>query len=130
MALGLRGVPDGPGGVEPPAAELSPRLARLGAAVPVLGRSRYRSADVGTTWQGVRLTWLWSPRLQGAEALVHTLIGVFYAAVARPDILHIHAVGPWLVTPLARLAGLRVVVTHHGQDYLREKWSSGAQALL
>jgi glycosyltransferase involved in cell wall biosynthesis len=48
----------------------------------------------------------------------------------RPDIVHIHAIGPSLVTPLARLAGLRVVVTHHGPDYDREKWSWTAKKIL
>jgi len=32
--------------------------------------------------------------------------------------------------PLAKLLGLKVVVTHHGQDYLREKWHAPARALL
>src|SRR5574338_494602 len=50
--------------------------------------------------------------------------------VVRPDVLHIHAVGPALVTPLARLLGLRVVVTHHGADYDREKWNAFARAML
>jgi glycosyltransferase involved in cell wall biosynthesis len=36
--------------------------------------------------------------------------------------LHIHGIGPALVTPLARLFGLTVVVTHHGPDYDRQKW--------
>ena len=53
-----------------------------------------------------------------------------YAAVRRPDVVHIHAVGPWLLVPLAKLFGLRVVVTHHGQDYLREKWRGPARAIL
>jgi glycosyltransferase involved in cell wall biosynthesis len=55
---------------------------------------------------------------------------VIYAALARPDILHIHAIGPALVTPLARLLGLRVVVTHHGADYEREKWGAFARWVL
>jgi len=48
----------------------------------------------------------------------------------RPDVLHIHAVGPALLTPLARLLGLRVIVTHHGPDYDREKWSGFARWVL
>jgi glycosyltransferase involved in cell wall biosynthesis len=64
------------------------------------------------------------------EALVHTFLGVLYAAVRRPDVVHVHAVGPWLLLPLAKLLGLRVVVTHHGQDYLREKWKAPARAVL
>jgi glycosyltransferase involved in cell wall biosynthesis len=129
-ALGLRGIPNVPGGVEVHASELYPRLHALGAKVTVLGRSPYRSAGCPDQWRGVNIRWISSPRVQGVEALVHTFLGVLYAAVQRPDVLHIHAVGPWLWVPLAKLFGLKVVVTHHGQDYLREKWNAPARALL
>jgi glycosyltransferase involved in cell wall biosynthesis len=130
MALGLRGIPNVPGGVEVHASELYPRLQALGASVTVLGRNPYRPADSPTLWRGVNVRWLVSPKLEGFEALVHTFLGVLYAAVRRPDVVHIHAVGPWLFVPLAKLFGLKVVVTHHGQDYLREKWHGPARALL
>lgn len=130
VALGLRGIPNVPGGVEAHAAELYPRLQALGAEVTVVGRSPYRVPNAPGTWRGVKIKWLWSPKLQGVEALVHTFIGVLYAAAKRPDVLHIHAVGPWLFAPLAKVLGLKVVVTHHGQDYLREKWNAPARALL
>jgi len=130
MALGLRGIPNIPGGVEVHASELYPRLRALGAKVTVLGRRPYRTADCPDQWRGVDVRWISSPKLQGAEALIHTFLGVLYAAVRRPDVLHIHAVGPWLWAPLAKLLGLKVVVTHHGQDYLREKWNKPARALL
>ena len=103
MALGLRGIPNVPGGVEMHAAELYPRLGALGAKVTVLGRRPYRPASSTASWKGVAIRWLWSPRLQGVEALVHTFLGVLYAGICRPDVLHIHAVGPWLMVPLAKL---------------------------
>ncbi len=129
-ALGLRGIPNIPGGIEAHASELYPRLQALGANVTVLGRRPYRSAGCPDQWRGVNIHWMTAPRMQGVEALVHTFLGVLYAALHRPDVLHIHAVGPWLWVPLAKLLGLKVVVTHHGQDYLREKWSAPARALL
>jgi glycosyltransferase involved in cell wall biosynthesis len=64
------------------------------------------------------------------EAIVHTFLGVLYAAIKRPDILHIQAIGPALMTPLARLLGLKVVVTHHGPDYDRQKWGGVAKTML
>jgi glycosyltransferase involved in cell wall biosynthesis len=130
IALGLRGIPNVPGGIEVHASELYPRLQALGASVTVLGRIPYRPAGSPTLWRGVRVRWLASPKLQGVEALVHTFLGVLYAAIRRPDVVHIHAVGPWLFVPLAKLLGLKVVVTHHGQDYLREKWHAPARAVL
>jgi len=130
IALGLRGMPNVPGGVEVHASELYPRLQALGAHITVLGRTPYRPAGSPLLWRGVTVRWIASPKLQGIEAVVHTFLGVLYAAARRPDILHIHAVGPSLMVPLAKLLGLKVVVTHHGQDYLREKWNGTARAVL
>ncbi len=130
MALGLRGIPNVPGGIEVHASELYPRLQALGANVTVLGRNPYRPPGSPALWHGVKVRWMASPKLEGVEALVHTFLGVLYAAIRRPDVVHIHAVGPWLFVPLAKLLGLKVVVTHHGQDYLREKWHAPARALL
>ncbi|MGA2365707.1 MAG: glycosyltransferase family 4 protein [Steroidobacteraceae bacterium] len=130
VALGLRGIPQIPGGIETHAAELYPRLVQLGAQVTVVGRTRYRPAGVDGSWRGVGLKWLPSPRRRGFEAGVHALIGVLYAGICRPDVVHIHAVGPSIMTPLAKLLGLRVVVTHHGEDYLREKWNAPERTAL
>jgi glycosyltransferase involved in cell wall biosynthesis len=55
---------------------------------------------------------------------------VLHAAWSRPDILHIHAIGPALFTPLARAFGLRVVVTHHVLNYDNEKWGPAACFIL
>lgn len=128
--LGLRGFPNVQGGVETHAENLAAELAGKGCDVEVLVRTPYLAADAPSSWRCVRLTKLWSPRTTGIEALVHTLIGVLYASVKRPDVLHIHAIGPGLFTPLARAAGLRVVVTHHSQNYDNEKWGSVGQNLL
>jgi glycosyltransferase involved in cell wall biosynthesis len=130
IALGLRGMPNVPGGIEVHASELYPRLQALGADVIVMGRLAYRPANSPLLWRGVRVRWISTPQISGVEALVHTFFGVLYAAVRRPDVLHIHAVGPWLMVPLAKFLGLKVVVTHHGQDYLREKWNAPAKAIL
>ncbi len=130
MVIGLRGIPNVPGGVETHAAELYPRLSALGLKVTVLGRTPYRPAHSPATYKGVAVRWLWSPRLQGVEALVHTFLGILYAAIRRPDVLHIHAIGPWILVPMAKFFGLKVVVTHHGQDYLREKWNAPARRVL
>ncbi len=130
MVIGLRGIPNVPGGVETHAAELYPRLSALGLKVTVLGRTPYRPVHSPAIHKGVAVRWLWSPRLQGVEALVHTFLGILYAAIRRPDVLHIHAIGPWILVPMAKFFGLKVVVTHHGQDYLREKWNAPARRVL
>lgn len=130
MFLGLRGFPEVQGGVETHAEHLCPLLAELGCEVEVVVRSPYMPAEKVAGWRGVRFVRVWSPKSKGLEAIVHTFLGVLVAAVRRPDVLHIQAIGPALMTPLARLLGLKVVVTHHGPDYDRQKWGRFARWAL
>jgi glycosyltransferase involved in cell wall biosynthesis len=48
----------------------------------------------------------------------------------RPDVVHVHGIGPGAWTGLLRLAGLRVVLTHHGHDYDAAKWGYVARSVL
>src|SRR6185312_5078097 len=127
--LGVRGIPNVQGGIETHAEHLYARLAQMGCDVEVIVRTPFTPPNA-RSFGAVRLRRLWAPERAGFEALVHSFIGVLYAGVTRPDILHIHAVGPAIVTPIARLLGLRVVVTHHGPDYDRDKWGRFARWVL
>jgi glycosyltransferase involved in cell wall biosynthesis len=127
VAVGLRGIPSVQGGVETHAENLYPLLADSGVEVVVVGRHRYTR---GGLHRGVRVVPLFAPRGTGTEALVHTLLGVIWAYRHGADVLHVHAIGPGLWVPLARLLGMRVLFTHHGQDYRREKWGRLARAAL
>ncbi|WP_163270908.1 glycosyltransferase family 4 protein [Chelativorans alearense] len=128
--LGLRGIPNVQGGVERHVEMLGCELARLGWHVTVIGRRSYLPERAVTNWNGIDVVPIWSPRKVALEAAVHTLLGVLYSGLHRPDILHIHAIGPSLMVPLARLLGLKVVVTHHGFDYNRQKWGPVAKRIL
>ncbi len=130
LVAGLRGFPNIQGGIETHCEHLYPRLVALGCEVEVIGRTTYFEPDAPKTWQGVKLTPLWAPSNPQLETLLHTIVATLYAGIKRPDVFHLHAVGPALLTPLARLMGLNVVVTHHGPDYDREKWSGPASWLL
>lgn len=129
--LGLRGFPEVQGGVETHAEHLCPLLVELGCEVDVIVRAPYQPESIGNEWKGIRFHRLWAPRSKGLEAILHTGLGVLYAGfVRRPDVLHVQAIGPALMVPLARLLGLRVVVTHHGPDYDRQKWGYFARRVL
>ncbi|MCA1491273.1 glycosyltransferase family 4 protein [Ensifer sp. NBAIM29] len=130
MMLGLRGIPNVQGGVEKHVEMLAAKLAAQGWEIEVVGRRRYLARSPLSSRDGVRVFPIWAPRRMALEAIVHTFLGVCFAAVRRPDILHIHAIGPALMVPLARLFGLKVVVTHHGYDYDRQKWGGFAKSML
>jgi glycosyltransferase involved in cell wall biosynthesis len=128
--LGIRGFPRVQGGAENHAEHLASELVELGCEVEVIIRSPYVPKGTNYPVRGIKLARVWSPRRTGVEAFVHTFLGVLRAAWTRPDVLHIHSVGPALFTPLARFFGLRVVVTHHLPNYEAKKWGAFARAIL
>ena len=131
VVTGTRGIPDIQGGVETHCEELYPRLAAMGHDVTVVRRSCYVTPqNRAESYKGVRLKDIYAPRKKSVEAIVHTFLAILYARRVKADVLHIHAVGPALLTPFARLLGLKVVVTHHGPDYDRQKWNKVAKAVL
>ncbi len=126
---GTRGIPGVMGGVETHCEELFPRLAERGWDVTVMRRSDYVK-DGLREWKGVRLVTLPSPRKKSFEAIVHTFRAVNEARRLGADILHVHAVGPALLVPYAKVLGMKVVFTHHGPDYDRDKWGLAAKTML
>jgi glycosyltransferase involved in cell wall biosynthesis len=129
IVTGTRGFPDVQGGVESHCEHLYPSLVNKGCNVTVFTRAPYVSAGI-KTYKGIQLIPVTCPRNKFLEAIIHTFKCVLKARMLHPDILHIHAVGPSLFTPFARLLGMKVVVTNHGPDYVREKWSLPAKIFL
>lgn len=129
VVTGTRGIPDIMGGVETHCEELFPRVAATGTDVTVIRRSSYVK-DKLNEWKGVRLVDVDSPKKKSFEAIIHTFRAVNRAKRLGADILHIHAIGPAMLTPYARLLGMKVVFTHHGPDYDRDKWGTAAKLVL
>ena len=129
FVTGTRGIPDIPGGVEKHCQELYPRIVANGHEVVVATRRPYVK-NPQEFWRGVNLKHIFAPHQKSLEAIVHTFFAVLYARFSGSDILHIHAVGPGLMVPFARLLGLKVVWTNHGPDYDRGKWGRLAKLML
>ena len=129
VVTGTRGIPNIMGGVETHCEELCPRLAAKGIDITVVRRSSYATDSLGE-WKGVRIKDIPAPRKKAFEAIVHTFRAINYAAREHADIVHINAVGPAILAPYAKLRGMKVVFTHHGPDYDREKWGKVARMML
>jgi len=128
--VGTRGIPNILGGIETHCEELFPRIVSKGFDITVFRRKEYVK-DCLSDYKGVRLVTLQSPKKKAFEAIIHTVKAIVYARYKlHADAVHIHAVGPALATPLARLLGLKVVFTHHGPDYERDKWGKIARRIL
>ena len=129
VVIGTRGIPNIMGGVETHCEELFPIIAEKGADVIDVRREGYVDDNL-KEWRGVRLVDIPSPKNKYFETIVHTFRAVNYAAKTKADIVHIHAIGPALLVPYAKMRGLKVVFTHHGPDYEREKWGVVSKTIL
>ena len=129
VVTGTRGIPNIMGGVETHCEELFPRIAKRGFDVTVIRRTNYVKDDL-TEWKGVTLVDIESPKKKSFEAIIHTFRAINEAKRLDADILHIHAIGPALLAPYAKMLGMKVVFTHHGPDYDRDKWGFAAKTML
>ncbi len=129
VVTGTRGIPNILGGVETHCEELFPHIAANGHDITIIRRKSYVQ-DTLKEHKGIKLIDINTPKKKSFEAIIHTVKAVLKAKKLKADIIHIHAIGPALVTPFARLLGLKVVFTHHGPDYDRDKWGKAAKLML
>jgi glycosyltransferase involved in cell wall biosynthesis len=129
--LGCRGLPATYGGVERHVEELGARLVERGHEVTVYCRPHYSDSDAGEVYRGMRRVVLPGIGSKRLDALSHTAVAAAHAARHGFDIVHYHAVGPGLISPLSKVAGdSAVVLTVHGLDFAREKWGPVARMAL
>ncbi|MFV2095331.1 glycosyltransferase family 4 protein [Micromonospora sp. LOL_014] len=128
--IGQKGMPATYGGIERHVEELASRLAARGHDVTVYCRPSYGSVPMDR-YRGVRLRQVRTVASKHLDAIVHSTTSTLAAMRDRPDIVHYHGLGPGLVAPLPRyLARSKVVLTVHGLDQQRAKWSRLAQTVL
>ncbi|MBE9489605.1 MAG: glycosyltransferase family 4 protein [Bacteroidetes bacterium] len=134
FVTGTRGIPDIPGGVESHCQQLYPLIVNQGHQVKISRRKPYVISKLSSSeineWEGIKLIDNFSPKKKSIEAIVHTFIAILEAKKWGADIIHIHAIGPAIMVPFARLIGLKVVITDHGPDYDRDKWGVLAKFVL
>ncbi len=128
--IGQRGIPATFGGVEHHVEELGSRLADRGHHVTVYSRTNYTTERFGT-YRGMRPRYLPTVDSKHLDAIVHSTVSTMDAMLAKADIVHYHAVGPGLPAVLPRyLSRAKVVLTVHGLDAERAKWSRSARSVL
>ena len=129
VVTGTRGIPNIMGGVETHCMELFPRIAQKSIEIILICRKKYIK-NVLVEYKGVKLINIETPKAKKIEAIIHTFKSILKAKSLKADIVHIHAIGPALLVPMVRLLGMKVVFTHHGPDYDRNKWGIVARMML
>jgi glycosyltransferase involved in cell wall biosynthesis len=127
--IGQKGIPAAHGGVERHVEELGAGLVALGHDVTVFTRPNYSDRSM-KSYRGMTLRCLPTLGTKRFDAIVHSVLATLVCWTGGYDILHYHAMGPCLASPLARIRGRRIVATIHGQDWRRGKWGRGASLVL
>jgi glycosyltransferase involved in cell wall biosynthesis len=126
--FGTRGFPSIQGGVEKHCENLYPLLSKH-YNITVFCRRPYVT-DGNKQWQNIRYIDLPSTKIKGFETVFHSLLATVFCIVQRPDIVHIHNIGPGMFIPLLRLFGLKTVITYHSPNYEHSKWNCWQKKII
>lgn len=128
--IGQKGLPATFGGIEHHVEELGSRMAARGHEVTVFCRTNYGDGR-RQHHRGMRLVELPTVGTKHLDAIVHSALATAVALRDDYDILHYHAIGPGALAALPRVASrAKVVLTLHGLDDERAKWSRLARLVL
>jgi glycosyltransferase involved in cell wall biosynthesis len=128
--IGSRGVDSNYSGVEKTVRELGVRLVRKGHNIIVFSQNGQKNQNPPVSYEGIKIKRI--PTLQGkhTETLIRAAISTALSCLDSFDIINLHAEGPGLFSAIARMLGKKTVVTIHGLDWKRAKWSSFASFCL
>ncbi|MBI4847195.1 MAG: glycosyltransferase family 4 protein [Nitrospirae bacterium] len=125
--IGTRGFPGVQGGIEYHCEQLYTRLVQRGCDVTVFTRLPY--VGPGTKeYGGVKLVPIDCPKSKFSENIIHSFKAVLKARGLTPDIVHIHS--SFIFALLARILGMKVLLTIHCQSYKHKKWGFFASQFL
>lgn len=118
------------GGIEIVVNELATRMATRGHHVVCYDRSSHHingiEIDNRREYYGVKIVPVWTIKKRGLAAITSSFSAVIHATWSKADVVHIHAEGPAAMCSIPKLFHKRVIVTIHGLDWARAKWSGFA----
>lgn len=139
--IGQKGLPATFGGVERHCEELGSRLVSMGCDITVFCRPYYSSKKIAELnlealrprrflYKGMTLELLPSIPTKHLDAASHSILCSLFAAFRDYDLIHYHALGPTLFSPIVQFFNKRTVSTIHGLDWQRAKWGAFAKKVL
>ncbi|MBD2179964.1 glycosyltransferase family 4 protein [Planktothrix sp. FACHB-1355] len=131
--IGAKGLPAKQGGIEHHCEEIYTRMVKEGHEVDLFARSSYTGSNSVDTYNvgGVRVVSLPCLKAGGMDALLSSALGAMASLGKEYDIIHFHALGPSLFTWLPKFTtNAKIVVTCHGLDWQRAKWSRNIKKLI
>ena len=126
--IGTRGFPNVQGGVEKHCEALYPLLAKDNEII-VFRRKPYVK-DKTISYPNIRFIDLPSTTIRGFEAALHSFLAIVYSLCIRPDVVHLHNIGPAIFSPVLKLFRIKTVMTYHSPNYEHDKWGWLARNIL
>lgn len=125
--IGLRGLVC-EGGIESYCRYVCPGIVARNHEVTVYTRRRYGTEK---KFGSLTVSPVRSFGFGGVETFTYSFVALAHAIKSRKfDVVYFQAIGPAIFAPLARLAGLGVVVRHVGADWQRPKWGAVGRSVL
>lgn len=129
--LGHKRIPSREGGIEIVVEELSTRMVKLGHSVTVYNRNgkHVSGGKVEKTdeYKGVKIKRVLTIDHKGLAAMTSSFFATLAASFSNYDVIHIHAEGPAFFSFIPHFLHKKVIVTIHGLDWDRAKWSGFAK---
>ncbi|MDY7100064.1 MAG: glycosyltransferase family 4 protein [Actinomycetota bacterium] len=128
--VGQKSIPARYGGVERAVEEVAARLVEQGHDVTCFNWKE-KGEEMPRYHRGIRLRYVPAVGGKHLRNMSQSVVATIATLVGDYDIVHYHALGPTLASPIARLRPTtKVVVTIQGRDDQRAKWSPPARAVL
>ena len=129
--IGHKHIPSREGGIEVVVEELSTRMVKLGHSVTCFNRKGKHVSggkiEKLKEYKGVKIKEVFTIERKGLAAMTSSLFATLSASFSNFDAIHIHAEGPAFFSFIPHLLHKKVVVTIHGLDWDRAKWSGFAK---
>lgn len=129
FVFGTRGFPFIQGGVEKHCESLYPLLSNS-YDITVFQRKAFLNEMNKNYKSKIHFINLPSTKISGFETLFHSFLATCISIIKRPDIVHIHNIGPGLFTPLLKLFRIKVILTYHSPNYEHNKWNKIGKTIL
>lgn len=129
--LGHKRIPSREGGIEIVVEELSTRMVAAGHSVTCFNRKGKHvsggEVEKLKEYKGVKIKEVFTVDKKGLAAMTSSFFACLLAGFGGYDVVHIHAEGPAFFSFIPHLLHKKVVVTIHGLDWDRAKWSGFAK---
>lgn len=127
--IGLRGFPDVQGGVEKHCEALYTHFKNSNIQFIIFRRAPYVQR-LNAIYSNIHFMDLPSTKIKGLEPVLHSFLSTIRILFCKPDIIHIHNIGPALFSPIFKLLKIPIVVTYHSPNYEHAKWNKCAKKIL